>query len=505
MFTVCYDSLMVAFLAALCAFPLLASCADVPQPEVGGADGVGGGVGLHPPTAPQITISPAEPVGGELLRAQALVDATDPDGDPIWYRYAWEGNGEPRPDLTGSTVPAGVTAPAETWIVRVWATDGEHEGPTDSASALIGVNIEGTRPPTPPVIHLEPAQPVAGNPILLIIDTPAADADGDVLSQSIVWEENGSHRVELDDLAVVPGSLVAWGASWRVVVSVTDGVHDAVVTEAVVTLGSGAVSISGATIYPADPMDDDDLTCSAPSQIPSGLPATFTWTWTRDGIVASDVGSSVDVRAEATQAGEEWICDVSVTDGYTSASATTAPVTIREQEVIAGRVTSRFDFTVLTDPTSGDQSLSGTAEWNIDAINGPWLVAECDIVWTLSDATSSSSCPSCTYAFDAEFVVDLSASDLGTGCERLSVDSAGDIRFYSDTQYFIGVLDDPSYLYYRYPSYYSGISLAVSGDRTWSRSARGVRRGYTDSVSEGTDASGDPTLSVYHTAYYEYY
>jgi hypothetical protein len=95
-----------------------------------------------PPTAPSVSITPAQPRGGEddlVCSLQSLAD--DADGDSIGYSFAWTADSAPYSNAgattyPGDTVPGSATTQGEQWQCTVSTFDGEEAGDSDSDTAL---------------------------------------------------------------------------------------------------------------------------------------------------------------------------------------------------------------------------------------------------------------------------------------------------------------------------------------------------------------------------------
>jgi len=95
-----------------------------------------------PPTAPSVSITPAQPRGGEddlVCTLQSL--AEDADGDSIGYSFAWTVGSAPYSSAgattyPGDTVPGSATTQGEQWQCTVSTFDGEEAGDSDSDTAL---------------------------------------------------------------------------------------------------------------------------------------------------------------------------------------------------------------------------------------------------------------------------------------------------------------------------------------------------------------------------------
>ena len=140
------------------------------------------------PTAPKVVIEPERPKKGDALRAVIALAAQDADQDPLSYRFSWKKNGQPfsGTQLEGREVPGVAVARGDRFEVTVVANDGEVDGP--AAAALVEVV---NTPPVPPRIAIEPRHPHGGDPLKLLVLEPSKDADGDKVTDTIVWTRDG--------------------------------------------------------------------------------------------------------------------------------------------------------------------------------------------------------------------------------------------------------------------------------------------------------------------------
>lgn len=139
------------------------------------------------PTAPTVAVSPDAPTADDVLVAQILQDAVDPDGGAVTYRYAWSVDGALQPDLTSDRVQPNQTLGAQVWSVQVFADDGWAEGAPGHASATIA-----NRPPGPPVAVVTPDPIAAGaQPAVCSVDTEAVDPDGHAVTYVVSWTGDG--------------------------------------------------------------------------------------------------------------------------------------------------------------------------------------------------------------------------------------------------------------------------------------------------------------------------
>jgi len=170
------------------------------------------------PTAPAVAIEPAAPTNQTPLVAVVRKPATDTDGDPLVYRYAWFRNGVRQKYPDGqATVPLGDLKRGDRWDLRVVAFDGEVVGPEAAAGAQIGNAV-----PPAPEVSIAPARPRRGEALRAVLEE-AVDPDGDVLSYRFEWRRDGE-PVQLPPAASeVPRELPKKGETWSVAAFASDG------------------------------------------------------------------------------------------------------------------------------------------------------------------------------------------------------------------------------------------------------------------------------------------
>jgi len=173
-----------------------------------------------PPGAPAVEIAPAEPRTGEPLRAVIRVPATDVDGDVLAYRYAWSKNGRPLPlPPPGREVPAAEVRRGDRFEVEVKAFDGEAEGPPARAAAAVR-----NTPPGAPRVAIEPARPLGGAPLRVVVQAPGVDPDGDQVAHAIAWSQAGGPLGERGE--VLPAEKVRKHQRLRATVTPSDGTDE---------------------------------------------------------------------------------------------------------------------------------------------------------------------------------------------------------------------------------------------------------------------------------------
>jgi hypothetical protein len=194
----------------------------------------------------------------------ATVTSSDADGDTVRLSYQWYVNGVPRGSDASSVSGATWFDKGDSVYVVVTPDDGEESG---SASTSSSVTVRNSAP-SAPVVRIDPVDPVAGDTLVCNVDTEATDADGDAITYSFRWTQDGSAfsaagtTYETGD--TVAGTYVQDAEAW--VCSVTAGDGEATGTSARDSVGvcaTGTAEIcpasSCAAILSADPTSSSGL------------------------------------------------------------------------------------------------------------------------------------------------------------------------------------------------------------------------------------------------------
>lgn len=189
-------------------------------PNDGYGDGTPGyasvNIGNGAPSITGVTISPNIAYTDNELTA-VPAGWSDPDGDSERYRYQWYLNGAA---LNGSTDPT----LAETFFVKgdqvyveVTPFDGTDTGTTVASGVLTILNSL----PTQPTVSVTPEQPETDDALTCLVLVPSTDADGDAISYSYSWTNNGSPTAYTT--ATVPIGSTSIGETWECTVTPNDG------------------------------------------------------------------------------------------------------------------------------------------------------------------------------------------------------------------------------------------------------------------------------------------
>lgn len=92
------------------------------------------------PSAPVVTITPAEPTDNDLLKCEIVEESVDPDGDEVTYEYSWSVDGLELGvvDVEPAWVAPEQTLPGEVWLCEVTPMDYSEAGEVARASVTIG-------------------------------------------------------------------------------------------------------------------------------------------------------------------------------------------------------------------------------------------------------------------------------------------------------------------------------------------------------------------------------
>ena len=183
------------------------------------------------PTAPTISIVPADPDTTADLTVEISAEATD-GGRVLFYRTVWSRDGDHVLALDDeTTVPAAETARDQVWSVEVSAVDDDLDlGEAGTAQVTI-VNSAPTAQ-----VSISPNPALAYQDLVATVST--TDADNDTVEAAITWTVDGAGQPDLDDELEVPSTLTEAGQAWTVTVVPNDGTDDGAAVSASVTIGA---------------------------------------------------------------------------------------------------------------------------------------------------------------------------------------------------------------------------------------------------------------------------
>ncbi|MDY6833976.1 MAG: hypothetical protein SVY53_04155 [Chloroflexota bacterium] len=276
----------------------------------------------HPPSIPEITLSPAFPTTGDDLICKITTPSTDPDGDEVTYSYQWYEGDEYQSGLIESAVDAEYTTASDTWRCVVFASDGKTTSQESSAQVTIGIDT-----PT--------------NLILLVVSATQVDLTWDPATDPEVI----GYKVYRDSLSIADVTDIYYSdtdVSPEVTYTYWITAQDVEGTE---SAPSGSIQATTSVedpqnspptapvvdVTPDNPLTTEDLTCTitTPSTDPDGDTITYSYQWYKEGVLQSGL-TGTTVVSSLTAVGETWRSVVTASDGQGGSAGAWDEVTVAQ-------------------------------------------------------------------------------------------------------------------------------------------------------------------------------
>lgn len=317
----------------------------------------------EPPSAPEVVIAPDDPYTLDDLLAEITVEAEDPDGDALTYRYAWSVDGQPV-DADGESIGSAETAVDQVWQVQVRANDGVNEGEPATAEVTI-LN-------TPPALTALEILPDGPTTVDFLTCVPSSfDEDGHAVTYSYVWDVNGE-LVGADEPELVPSAFQRGDTVTCTVTPLDDreaGEPDSVS----VVIGNAPPEVVGVEIEPSPARTTDTLTCIASGYDPDDDAVSLDYAWTVDGVAA---GTGSVLVSTAFVKDQTVTCTVTPSDGTDEGSPSSASLVIENTppgapgvEIVPAEPTVDDDLvcTVVTASADADlDAITYSVSWEVD-------------------------------------------------------------------------------------------------------------------------------------------
>lgn len=334
----------------------------------------------EPPGAPVVSIAPELPTTHDILLGTVATQAADPEGDVLNYRYAWYRDGVEWA-TSGLNIDASNTTRGQTWVLEVYAHDGEWEGPAGRAEVTIQNSV-----PELSGLGIAPAEPVTDDD--LVVSATASDGDGDEVSFLFTWTVDGTERPEFTGSSTVAASATESGQTWTVTAVPTDGEAEGAAASVSVVIDNSAPVVDRLVLYPLDPLAGESLAASAYDVTDAdGDRVQLTFDWYNGGsLVASDMpAGNTSYYTGTLQKGELWQVVVTPSDGFVDGN----PVSSEVAEV--GNTPPEVSGVTLSpDPGYESSTLScdvtGAADPDGDDV-------DLDYSWTVDGSRASAATP----------------------------------------------------------------------------------------------------------------
>lgn len=265
--------------------------------------------------APTITLS--APADDDVVTEGAPLSFTatvaDPDHSPGELTVAWSSDVDGAfstegPDSAGAISFSTSALSRATHVVTATVTDPDGL----YGRAQVTVRVNGL--PGAPTVSLSPTSPTTTDDLVVQLDAPATDPDGDAISYTYAWARDGVPRGAYTT-DTLPAAATTKGETWAVTVTPDDGHATGTAGAASVVIVNTPPTAPVVTVTPTDPIEgEDDLTCavSTASTDADGDAISYAIAWDVDGASA---GTSATIAAADTTAEEVWTCTVTPDDG----------------------------------------------------------------------------------------------------------------------------------------------------------------------------------------------
>ena len=278
---------------------------------------------------PQITnvqLSDTDPDSSTELTFQYLSD--DADDDAIDLHVQWKLNGQVVPELdNATTLPAIATRSNDVWSVELRGHDGEGFGAwTPSANVTIA---SGNTPPVVSQVSLVIPSPTDTTSDLLV-QWDEVDGDGDaIVEREIAWTVNGQIIEAAHGMNPLPPAMTTKGEVWKASVRASDGITWSSWEESdTVTIVNAAPIITSIQLNSSSMTVMHDLIANIEHEDADGDTVSITsLRWFNQG-QENLAFTNASLEGAALMKGDVWTVEVTVSDGESEVSGTSASATI---------------------------------------------------------------------------------------------------------------------------------------------------------------------------------
>jgi hypothetical protein len=245
-----------------------------------------------------------------------LANVSDANDDAIDLEFSWTS------DLDGEISTQGAGSGGEASFATSNLTAGTHTvtvlvtdplGFTGRDTVTFAIN--GL--PSAPTVSISPDPADTSDSLQAIIDLDGEDPEGDDVSYTYAWKQNGASTAYTSSL--VPASATTRGDTWQVTVTASDPYGEGDAGTASITIGNSTPTLADVTLSP-DPADvEDTLTCTpGAASDADGDTITYTYAWQLNGATLAATGTTLSGVFES---GDSVTCYVTPSDSYSTGTA----------------------------------------------------------------------------------------------------------------------------------------------------------------------------------------
>ncbi|MEC7984005.1 MAG: Ig-like domain-containing protein, partial [Myxococcota bacterium] len=366
-------------------------------------------------------------------------------------------------------------------IHNILATATDGSGLTSTASLTLQINT----PPPAPTVEITP-NPSNTSDVLQVLLTESADADGDAISYTYQWYQNGTTTSYTSETVV--STATSAGDLWKVRVTPNDGFVDGEYAEASVIIANSEPTVDSISLSPTTAYNDSTLTCSATaSDADQTLSIDYSW-YVGSNLIGT--GTTLDVSTVSVMPNTILTCEASVVDDAGSSASAQASVELENRAPTVSSV--QIDTSVLyndalvscagTVSDDDGETASQVVTWSIGGVT----VGSTDSIQLDASLLSVGQTLTCTieasdgYGGTASGSASLTASNRSPVIDSMTLSPASPYR--TDTLTCTGVYDDPD-------------TDSTTANFSWSNSSSGAT--YTATSETATTSSLDlSTLGV---------
>lgn len=271
-----------------------------------------------PPTAPEVSITPAAPDTESALTAVIEKEGADAEDDGLSYVYTWTRNGVLQA-FNGPTILAADTVRGDVWVLSVTATDGEWT----SGAATAEVTILNTAP-TVASVAIAPLAPLTDDSLSVSYET--FDLDDDTVSANIRWFADEAEVGSLADALAVSASETTSGQVWRVEVTPTDGTVAGAMLSAEVKIDNTAPVLTGVFISPSEAYQGSTLSAGLQGRDDADDDVlVVTYDWMLSGrVVYSETTAGISYYVGDLEKGYVFSVSAQASDGFLTSDVVTS-------------------------------------------------------------------------------------------------------------------------------------------------------------------------------------